>query len=211
MHRIRTAGFTLIELLVVIGILSVLAVTLLPRVFEGQLAGNIAGDRANLTWHYQNLLEYYKNRKYQAPPGGGHQFVLAPWVKGICEHTAENRDRYFTPGQELDPRWIELKDEDPQKIWTTFEELHSDDTQYAGRAKKHFRDMWSGNEALMANDNEEGPIFADGTINVLMGTGSVRSLYKGEQLAQYWNDSEPGFYIPVGSDSPVPELQKLEH
>jgi prepilin-type N-terminal cleavage/methylation domain-containing protein len=210
MGRIRTAGFTLIELLVVIGILSVLAVTLLPRVFEGRLAGDIAGDQANLAWHYQNLYTYFKVKKFEMPPDGGHKFVLAPWIKECCEHTAENRDRFFTPGQEADPRWSELKKEDPQKIWASFDELHSDDTLYAGRAKKYFRDMWSGNEALMANDNEDGAIFSDGTINVLMGSGAVRQLKKAEELQQYWNADDPGFYIPVGSDSPVPLLQKLE-
>lgn len=209
MRSVRAAGFTLIELLVVIGIISVLAAALLPRILGGNLAGNIAADRANLSWHYQTLYTMYKNRKYDLPPDGGHKFVLSPWVKGICERTPENRDRYFTPGQEADPRYQELKNEDPGQIWGSYDALTSEDTHYAGRAKSHFRGMWSGNEALMANDNEGIGSFSDGTINVLMGSGSVRTLYAGKELEEYWTD-EPGFYVEVGPGSPVDVLQKLE-
>ena len=57
----------------------------------------------------------------------------------------------------------ELSEEDPRDIWKNFDDLDSEDTHYAGRAKKYFRSMWSGNEALMANDNEYEKAFSDGS------------------------------------------------
>jgi len=88
----------------------------------------------------------------------------------------------------------------------------SEDTHYAGRAAKYYRSMWkTGNEALLATDNEFDNNFADGTINVLMASGTVRPLYKASNLKEYWDDSDPAFFIEVGPDSPVPELQKLLH
>ena len=71
--------------------------------------------------------------------------------------------------------------------------------------------MWKGSEALMATDNEFGNTFSDGSINVLYGDGSVRTLFKGEQLAEVWDDDDPDFYVRVGRDSPVEVLRKLDH
>lgn len=211
MKKIASAGFTLIELLVVIAIISVLAVALLPAILEGQLAGDIAADQANLRWHYQSLHTTYKNRKHTPPKDGGHKFVLSPWVFEACERTQENRDRYFTPSlMTLDPRYAELKEEDPRKIWQDFDGLTSEDTHYAGRLQRHYNSMWSGNEALMADDNEMGPAFSDGSINVLMGSGAVRQLIKTKELKEHWQDDNPNFVLEVGPDSPVEMLQRLQ-
>jgi len=200
----KAAGFTLIELLVVIGILSTLMVALLPQILAGQKEADIFADKTNLKWHYNNIT-IFRNRKLTLPREGGAKFVLAPWVKGVVERTPENRDRYFTPGVvELDPRWNELKDEDPEDIWRDYDDIMADDTSYAGRAAKYYRTMKSDKEALMAN------VFPDGTINVLLGGGQVRTLYKDGELAQYWDEDDPDFEIDVGEDSPVPVLRKLE-
>ena len=144
------------------------------------------------------------------PPDGGHKFVLSPWILGVCEHTEQNRDRFFTPGQEGDARWDDLRGQNVDDIWQGYDDVDSEDTHYAGRAKRHFRGMWSGKEALMANDNEFVPSFSDGTINVLMGDGTVRSLYKAQELAEYGDDDDPSFLIEVGPSSPVDILTKLE-
>ncbi len=209
--RSKRAGFTLIELLVVITILGILAATLLPDVLSAGNTANVAADGFNLRQHHKWQFDYYKNKKMSNPPRGGHAFVLAPWVKGIITKSEENRDRFFTPGQEQDPNWQDLKAEDVNQIWRSFDEIDSTDTHYAGRARKHFRGMWDGEEALMANDNEEVPAFADGTINVLMASGAVRPLLRGEDLAEWWDEDDPGYIFPVGQESPIEMLQKLEH
>lgn len=205
------AGFTLIELMVVIGIISLLVVFLAPRLLESKMATNIAADAGNLRWHYQQITEY--KRKFRRwPRGGGHKFVLDTWVREVCEHTPENRDRYFTPGLMEEDEYYqdEIRTRDPRDLWKRLEDLSSQDTHYAGRAKGKYRGMESGNEAWMANDNELGPAFQDGTINVLVGNGNVRQLLKRDQLQEYWQDvyDEEGF--PVGPDSPYPLLQDLE-
>ena len=204
MKRNPAAGFTLIELLVVIGILSVLMVALLPAVLEGQREADVFADKANLKWHYDQHT-IYRNRKHKLPPDGGHKFVLAPWVMGVCDHTEENRDRFFTPGiAQDDPRWGELSELDPREIWQSFDELSQDDTHYAGRASEHYKTMRrSGNEAIMAN------VLPNGTVNVLMSSGSIRTLEPQDELKDFVDPDDPDYTVDVGPDSPVELLQKL--
>lgn len=206
-----SAGFTLIELLVVIGILGVLMAVLLPQIVSSRESSNIFADQANLKWHYQTL-EIYKQRRKRMPTEGGHKFVLAPWIDGVIEKTPENMDRYFTPGLN-DVRYQELKEMEVADVWNSYSDVSSADTSYAGRAKKHLSgNLLSGNEAWMANDNEFGPAFRSGAINVLLGSGSVRELTL-DDLRKVMPDYDPdkGDNFPVGPDSPLELLQKLDH
>jgi prepilin-type N-terminal cleavage/methylation domain-containing protein len=204
------AGFTLIELMVVIGILGLLIAVLTPRLLESQRSAEIFADQAQLkNFHYPNLFEAKK--RYKLPDGGGHKFVLWPWVNRVCDRTEANRDKFFLPNKTKDdPRWAELSEQDPKQIWNSFDELRSDDTHYAGRAKSEFRNMWSGEEPLIADDNEYGNSFDDGTINVLLANGSVKELTRAEDLAQWWDEGDEGFVFPVGPQSQHPLLKKLE-
>jgi prepilin-type N-terminal cleavage/methylation domain-containing protein len=209
--RATRAGFTLIELLVVIGILSILMVVLLPQIIGARETAYIFADKANLKWHYQTL-DIYRQRYKRFPKEGGHKFVLASWVEGIVtDKTPENRDRYFTPGLQ-DQRQNELRDEDPKSIWKSFADLTSMDTAYAGRAKEHLSGkLDSGNEAWIADDNEYGPAFSGGSINVLVGDGNVRELDLLElRKFGYPEDPEEGYKFEVGRASPHPLLKKLD-
>lgn len=210
MKRAVSAGFTLIELLVVIGILSVLMVVLIPAVLEGRATADIAADRANLNWHASMWQIYQGKKGLPMPPGGGCKFVLAPWVNGVCQKTEENRDRFFTPGLErLDVRYGELLEIPVDEIWTSFEEITSADTQYAGLRAPFYRNLRDGNSAVISNDNEFGPAFEDGSINVLMANWATRNLQPAGQLKEYWDETDPNFYIEVGPNSNVPLLQPL--
>jgi len=208
MKALRAAGFTLIELLVVISILSLLVVTFLPDIIAAVGTANQKTDAQQLNKHFF-WINLYKEQMKGYPDGGGHEFVLGSWVKRICEHTPQNLAFFFTPGiRDTDDHYKELREQDLDKLWPDIQSTTSEDTHYAGRQKEKKRDMVSGLEAWMANDQEGGNAFKDGSINVLYGDGVVRNLQLELELKKYnWSKEQGPF--PVGPESPHPDLQKL--
>ncbi len=204
-------GFTLIELLVVIGIISLLAVALLPQVIEGKTAANVAADQANLRWHYTTFTNY-KNKMSRYPKGGGHKFILTPWVEGHVEHTEQNFDRYFSPQEDGDEHKDDLKEvQGVEAIWKSVDDLTSEDTHYAGRARAYKRRMFSGKEIWMATDNEFGATYPDGTIVVLMGDGATKTLLRAKELKEFFpEDVDEEFVFEVGPNCEHKGLAKLE-
>ena len=207
----RSSGFTLIEMLVVIAIISLLAVALLPNIVSGREAANQTADRVQLGWHYFNITNYERKFK-QYPRGSGHQWVLDPWVRGVVERTPQNLEKYFTPG--LSGGGIaELKRElqETGTVWATADALTSLDTDYAGRDSRQRRgNIMSGKVPWMSNDNEFGPAFPDGSVNVLMGDGVVLTLHIDPDFLDYgWTVERVGEAFPVGPDSPHHLLQQL--
>jgi prepilin-type N-terminal cleavage/methylation domain-containing protein len=206
----RAAGFTLIELLVVIAILGLLIASFAPDIFGSRLRARIAADQQNLRWHYQQFTLYEQKYK-KLPSKTGHKFVLAPWVEGVVQRTEQNMDRYWTP-ETNDPRKDELKSQEPEQIWRSFDELSSEDTNYAGPGATVVRQLRLGNGKLplMADDNEFGPAWEDWTINVLLGDGNVKELTILD-LQEYGFDSDAeGANFEVGPESAHPLLQQLE-
>lgn len=211
MNRIRAAGFTLIELLVVIGILSLLIVTFVPDLINAWSTANQAADQEQMRRHFQ-WAQTYKTKFGSFPREGGHKFILDTWVRGICEHTPQNLEKFFSPQlRKEDPYYQdEILKQDVSKLWPDLNSVSSQDTHYAGRAKQHKIGMDSGNEAWMANDNEGYWSFNDGTINVLYGDGVVRALLLERELKEEFGWTKEKGPFPVGPDSPHPALQKLE-
>ncbi len=127
---------------------------------------------------------------------GQHRPLLLPTIRGA------------------DDRWRELKEEtDLKDVWRRWEDITSEDTHYAGRARAHKRTMKRAEQALMASDNEGGGHYEDGTIMVLMSDGIVRRLNKDPDLIKHgWPEDEDDqdYVYPVGPDSPHPLLNKLE-
>ncbi|MCA8954695.1 MAG: prepilin-type N-terminal cleavage/methylation domain-containing protein [Planctomycetes bacterium] len=203
------SGFTLIELMVVIGIIGLLAAALLPAILENKVDANKAADEANLRWHYQAITRY-ENRYKRYPPGGGCKFIIGPWVSQVVEATPQNLDRYFS-AQEKDQHKFELSDQGVANIWKRIEDVTSQDTNFAGRAKEHMRGMVSGNEIWMATDNEFGGTYPDGSIVVLNGDGSTRQFLRDRELKDYIDLDDKSAYVKVGPESPHPGLQKLAY
>lgn len=208
MERSNTrSGFTLIEMLIVITIIGLLAVFLLPNVIGAKDTANQAADQANMRWHFIELSKVYEGNKL--PKQGGHKFVLSTWFRGIVEKTETNFNHYWSPGVKVDARKSELGEQNLKDIWPNEQAVTSDDTHYAGRSHQFYKGMQSGNEAWMSNDEEGGRTFNDGTINVLMGDGSVKALKVDPDLMKYGFKLEGDNAFEVGPTSPHPLLQKL--
>ena len=151
MHR-RSSGFTLIELLIVIGILGVLAAALLPSARQSQIAANVELDAAQLRQHFAWLQLHAARNNRGLPAAGGHRFVLATW--GVTDQTAEDLDRYFTPGaRDNDAHYQALRKRvlRGERVWQDLTRCSPDDTTYCGRDARHLRTAMTGGWRPSAN------------------------------------------------------------
>ena len=213
-NRSRCGGFTLIELMVVIGIIGALAAVLVGAVGPSKLAANLAIDAVQLRTHAAWFKLYEQKHRGGLPMEGGHRFVLATWTSGIFHHDEEELDNYFSPGERAgDPDYVAAREQmemgrDP---WPTLAKVTSRDTHYAGRARSHVKTARRGGQFLMATDNESGWCWEDGTVQVLLSKGAVRT-YSYQDLTKRFGLGPMDVAAPVatfGASSPIPECRKL--
>ena len=211
--KLRQAGFTLIELMVVVTIIALLAVAILPELVKSQERANQTVDQLNLRWHFQNLVNY-KGRYKTSPRGGGHRFVIDPWIRNVVEHTPQNMERYFSPqAMGDDERYLELKAMSAEDYWKNADDLTTEDTTWAAVAKEYKRNVMTGKRIVMATDNEGGNIYPDGSVVVLYGDGTPKTLFRDPDFIAvgYSADVDEDEVIEVGPNSRHEQLQKLEH
>ena len=98
--------------------------------------------------------------------------------------------------------------------WPDLKSVTTEDTHYVGRSRADLKSAkQSGNEALVADDNEGMWTNADGSVNILLASGAVRSLsYQIMQQTYQLPDRDPNNPIKTyGPDSPIPECRKLDN
>ena len=196
----------MIELLVVIGILALLGAALMTGLGESQQQAYRGIDKILLQRRYGQFLIAHQ-QGVRLPAEGGCKFVYYPWVSGTIERTPENLAAHFV-SDSISPRLAEMLESGAHRALTSYDQITSGHTDFAGRAEAYYaRSMFqSGNEPLLATDNEHGNTYRDGTVLVLYGNGAVRTIHR-EQVPEAAGD--PDYVIEVGPDSPVADLRKL--
>ncbi len=177
-----------------------------PRAPSGidELPSDLDQCRENLREIYAGLLDY-KAKLGGPPSGSGVAFFGELVSSGIWENTRVSLRRLTCPGPGAEP----------MPDGTNFKDLAAlgpNASAYAGRNTRDFplAKFPSGGaeiQALVACDDAHG-MNHEGALNVLYSDGSVRTL----QLASLIADGTlPAgtTTIPVGPDSPIPELRTL--
>ena len=202
----------LAEVAVVLALFGLLWIALLPDVLNSSPGSFVVMDGANLR-HQGMWLEDYRRRHGRLPRQGGHKLLLSLWVEGCIARSADNLDRFFTPGRrEKDERWLELRGKlrngDP--VWNDIEETSSADTSYAARATEHLKSAATMGAALAATDNENDRwVFEQGCINVLYAGVRVRSYWLQDLVDSYGWPGLQKVFPTYGPASPDAELRKL--
>ena len=201
----HTPGFTLVEILVVIGLIGLMMAALLSLIVEVPWAVKNFTCEMRLR-KINHLVLLYESKFKGKPRGRGIQMLKTLWDSGVMEHTPENRDLFFCPHVEDDERITWLKDQPIDDIWR--EGFGSRDTSFACRADGRL--PASGREPWMADDNEIGRNHPDGSVNVLYGSGAVRRIHLSDLRRKNSEiPSDEDYVLPVGADSPVPDLRRL--
>ena len=169
-----------------------------------ELTPDVAACAANLRQIYVGLM--IRSVRDKRPPSESGVALLAALItSGAVEDTPANRARLTCPGPGAAPVPASVDWRDPATLGRAA-------TAYALRDQvafplAHFPSGGSANEPLAACDDEHGMNHA-GQLNVLYSDGSVVTLSLAHEIEI--GRLPPGSTtIPVGKDSPIPELQKL--
>jgi prepilin-type N-terminal cleavage/methylation domain-containing protein len=219
MNRTRRAvqsGFTLIELLIVVGIIGLLIAVLAPQIFDKRKVFLALAEQSHLQKLGGMLLTYKATHKQALPNENGHKLLLSLWTSKVMNHNEENFDLFWTP-ESQDPHYRELRDlvakgEDP---WQSLASTDSNDTHYAGRMKKHLRELDNSNEeqAVAATDNEGMNCLSDGTVCVLFNDLIKVRQYFPDDLIKLFSVPDPreNPVMMVGDSAVIPACKKLDY
>lgn len=216
MRRAVQSGFTLIELLIVVGIIGLLSAVLLPQILDKRKVFLAVAEQSHLQKLGGSFLTYKATHKQAMPNEGGHKLLLSLWTSKALTHNEENFDLFWTP-ESQDPHYREMRDmvakgEDP---WPSLGNTSSEDTHYAGRMKKHLRELDNASEeqAVAATDNEGMNCMSDGMVCVLFNDLIKVRQYFPDDLIKLYSVPDPreNPVMMVGDSAVIPACKKLEY
>lgn len=122
----RSAGFTLIELLVVIGIITLLATLVAPRLLSSQKQAERTACLERLKDIYDHLV-MYENETGSLPSNSGPAFVMSIWKKSVLAPSENNAKEFYCPstGNKPPKDWKLMSD--PANLGSAYQ------IDYAGR------------------------------------------------------------------------------
>ncbi|MFN0207050.1 MAG: type II secretion system protein [Planctomycetota bacterium] len=214
---ILSKGFTLIELLAVMAIIAILAAALVPQIPKWIDQANVTACSSNMQDLYRNFTLYKARMSHKDWPNeSGIRFFMALWKSDPSSHDDTFAKRFTCPG--VKPRLLTgLTSDKPAEWFNDWDALDSNCTAYAGRdlAKFPNLDTRSGNEAIVADDNELAMDEKDPIPNhlystvVLYADGSVRPI----EVTELWEKGvlNKNQYPIAGPECPVDELKKLRN
>lgn len=168
------------------------------------MTSDVSACAANLREIYAGLLRYAAREKH-APQESGVRFLGALLASGALEDTRANRACLTCPGPGAEAVANDVE-------FARLDALTGTDSAYAARDSAAFplAKFPSGGaelEPLVACDNARG-LNHDGCMNVLYSDGSVVTFSLAQEIERGRLPSG-ATTIPVGKDSPIPDLQKL--
>src|SRR5262245_5826078 len=202
-------GFTLIELTLVIAILAILMAFLLPKGMDVLYRAKTTACEKNLNDIF-GWYQLYKTDTGHLPKENGAKNFLSVW--DVIEHTDANASRLTCP--EPDPPDVLYDTEkkryrEPKHWFEPWDQVDGTYTRYAGRDLKTYKmSSLSGNEPIMADDNDGEMNHRSGVTLCLMGNGEVKK-FSLVQLKKEGVVPQDATNLEVGPDSPVEELRKL--
>lgn len=209
--RREAAGFSLVEILVVITIIALLMTFGFGAMQNAMETGRVTACKDNLRQIGQGMITYKNLRtKGRWPREGGVRFLLELYRKDQISGRAV--ECFICPGT---PNVYndEGESEAPGSSYDDWDAISSASISYAGRDVDNYPIVGSDDaaEVIASDDNEFGANHKNVT-NILYGDGSTVSfdlLIDGEKILDEYPEYKELGYLPVGPDSPHPDLQKL--
>jgi prepilin-type N-terminal cleavage/methylation domain-containing protein len=203
-RRTARAGFTLIELLAVIAILGLLMTLAVPLVSKAKASANSRACQSNLRQIASNLQLWADDRnKGNWPKEAGIKFLLILVKDG--ELGKKDLDIFRCPA--TDDVTNTADDKTPGSGFKDWDSLDKNCISYAGRDAIHFRiDKNKGSEEVVASDDNDNRANHAHITNIVYADAHVGTIDVKDYKAELPENAE---FIPVGPESPDPDLKKL--
>lgn len=203
-RRTARAGFTLIELLAVIAILGLLMTLAMPLVSRAKASANLRACQSNLHNIAGSLSLWVEDRnKSNWPKEQGIKFLLVLVRDG--EIGPKDMDVFRCPG--TDDVTNTADDKAPGSGFKDWDNLDKTCISYAGRDNKNFP-IKKGqlSEEVIASDDNDNRANHPHVTNIVHADGHIGTV----DIKDYKKDlPENADFIPVGPESPDPDLKKL--